>query len=180
MVRRRHFRGHSSFPGLGKWCVKVPASLSRQQTIFTTVPFWPLVVKAIFTQPDCCPLGKDSLLSFTPSQLSPNCRTGWKSGELVPSHPCCAALALTALDARGCKGRGRRRRMVYKTQGITEVLLHATAMATAIGAEGLALGSFFSPSAPISCNQASWRDLLVGCYSRQASCKAAPPFTKHL
>lgn len=35
--------------------------------------------------------------------------------------------------------------MVYKTQGITEVLLHATTMATAIGAEGLALGSFFFP-----------------------------------
>ena len=40
----------------------------RQQAIFTIVPFWSLVVKAIFTQLRHA-LGKDWLLSFTPSQL---------------------------------------------------------------------------------------------------------------
>ena len=59
------------------------------------------------------------------------------------SHPCCAALALTALDARGYKGQRSRRGLIYKMQGITEVLLHGTAMATATAAEGLGFGLFF-------------------------------------
>lgn len=90
-------------------------------------------------------------------------------------------MALPALDARGYKEQGSRRGLVYKMEGITEVLLHETAMATAMGAEGLGFGLFFNFSWHFHFLQSGILEGFVsGLLFQTDFCEVVPPFMKLL